>query len=93
MRLAAILGCLALLAGSVVTAMLVIPRSWRELDDAYVRMHLFRFHVYDPDFIASAVAFGTTIVAVAAMFAVSMWMFWLLRRHWDMTNGNDETQR
>jgi hypothetical protein len=93
LRLAATLGCLALLAGTIASAALLIPRSWHDLDDANTRMHIFRFHVYDPDFIAAAVAFGTTVIAMLAMFAVCLWMFWILRTHWDMAGGRDETQR
>jgi hypothetical protein len=92
-RLAAALGCLALLAGCIASALLLIPRSWHDLDDANVRMHIFRFHVYDPDFIWSAVAFGAIVLTVVSMFACWLWVFWMLVSRWNLPGAKDESQR
>ena len=92
LRIAAIFGCLVLLVCTVATAAFVLPRSWHDLDDANVRMHIFRIHGYDGDFIWSAVGFGTNVVIVVAMFACCLWMFWLLIRHWHTSLGKGGRQ-
>jgi hypothetical protein len=81
-RIAGIVGCLALLACSLASAWVLIPRSWHDLDDAMTRMRIFRFHVYDPDFIWSAIAFAAVVLTVAAMFLCCPWAFWMLARRW-----------
>jgi hypothetical protein len=81
-RIAATVGCLALLACSLASAWVLIPRSWRDLDDATTRMRIFRFHVYDADFIWSAIAFASVVLTVAAMFLCCLWAFWMLARCW-----------
>ena len=91
-RVAASLGCLLVFVGSLASAEALLPRSWHDLDDANIRMQIFRHHVFDWDFTWSAVAFGTNVVVVAAMFLTCMWMLWLLVSHWDMSPGKDEGQ-
>ena len=83
-RITATLGCLLLFAGTMACSQLLLSRSWRDLDDANVRMQVFRHHVFDWDFIWSAVAFGTNVVLVLSLFLFSFWMFWLLITRWDM---------
>jgi hypothetical protein len=90
LRVAAILGCLSLFAGSVACATVMMSRSWRDLDDANVRMHVMRIHGFDWDFIWSVIAFVTIAVSVIALFMCCAWMFWILLSHWDMSTGKDE---
>lgn len=90
-RIAASLGCFALFVLSFASALLLIPRSWRDLDDANVRMqvHIFRFHVYDEDFIWAAVAFGSVVLTVAAMFLCCLWVLWKVIAMWNPPPGKD----
>jgi hypothetical protein len=83
LRIAATLASLALFAGTMIGSEILLRRSWRDLEDADTRMHIFRFHVYDPDFIWSAVAFGANAVIVLAMFLFCFWMFWIVIHRWD----------
>ena len=83
-RLSAAIGSLALFSGRWL-AKSSVPRSFREFDDATWRMklHIIHFHVYDPDFIWAAVAFGVAWVTVAMMVICSAWILWIVISRWE----------
>jgi hypothetical protein len=93
LRLTAAIGCLLLLAGTIASAVLLIPHSWHDLDDATVRMHILRIHGIDGDYIWSVVAFGSVVLTVVAMFICCLWLFWMLPGYWNRPLGKDEGQR
>ena len=84
-RLSAGIGSLALFFGTAVVGEIIVPRSFREFDDATWRMklHIIHFHVYDPDFIWAAVAFGVAWVTVAMMVICSAWILWIVISRWE----------
>ena len=82
-RIGAALGCVALFLGTMALSSLLLRRSWRDLEDTNTRMHIFRFHVYDMDFIWSAIAFGANALIVVTMFLFCFWMFWILIHRWE----------
>jgi len=93
LRIAAIAGCLVLFIASIACSVLLITRSWHDLDDATVRMRVFRNHgFYNWDYIWSVIAFGMIVVSVVALIAFCLWMFWILASHWDMSGRKNGTQ-
>lgn len=93
LRIVATLACLLLFAGTMACSQLILSRSWRDLDDANVRMQIFKHHVFDWDFIWNAAAFGFNVAVVLAMFLCSFWMFWILIHRWDMALGRNKARR
>jgi hypothetical protein len=91
LRIAAIVGCLALYVGSIAGGDLLVSRSWQDLLEANVRSRIFRNHgFYNWDLIWSAIAFGTIAISVVAMFLFCLWMSWILINHWDITASKSE---
>jgi hypothetical protein len=93
-RLSAAIGALALFLGTVAAGEIIVPRSFREFDDATWRMklHIIRYHVYDTDFIWAAVSFGAAWLTVGMMVVCSAWILWIVVSRWEAW-GQEERKR
>jgi|GEM_PF-5759757 len=93
LRVLATLACLGLFAATMAGSPMLLHRSWRDLEDANTRMQIFKHHVYDVDFIWSAVAFGANALIVVSLFLFCFWMFWILIHNWDMAQDRKNARR